>query len=137
MTNKTKFYDPNLEIEFLSKLTRQQKQTVKVQNLGIYVECLGGLELLEHNYFSYYSVKYNLNINIPKLAAYCMHKILINNTRALAKAKKDSVSIQHLLPVVLVNNQGNEDFDKLYKSLSKKQLSSFKNNIKNMNLEEI
>ncbi|MCD7808423.1 MAG: hypothetical protein LUH02_03700 [Erysipelotrichaceae bacterium] len=137
MTNKTKFYDPNLEIEFLSKLTRQQTQTVKVQNLGIYVECLGGLELLEHNYFSYYSYKYNMNINIPKPAAYCMHKILINNTRAPAKAKKDSVSLQNLLPIVLINNQGSKDFDELYNSLSKKQLSNFKINIKNMNLEEI
>ncbi len=86
---------------------------------------------MEHNYFSYYSVKYNMNINIPKPAAYCMHKILINNTRAPEKAKKDSVSIQNLLPIVLANYQGNEDFDRLYKSLSKK-LSSFKNNIKNI-----
>ncbi len=110
MTGKSKYYNNDIEIEFLSKITRSGKQIVPIKNLGINAECLGGLELIEHNYITFKSVRYNITINIPKPTIYCIHKILINDSRSSLKASKDRQSIKRLLPIVLLSSEGKKDF---------------------------
>ena len=132
LSGKTKYFNQELEIEFLSKITRENKHVIEMKNLGIGVECLSGLELIDHNYIVYSSPNYGVTINLPTPAAYCIHKILINDTRTQAKARKDAEAIRRLLPFLIYGRTGKDDFLKIYKFLSRKQTKTFLSNAKNL-----
>lgn len=136
-SGKTKYYNTELEIEFLSKKTRDNRQVVEVKGLGVGVECIGGLEIIDHNYMTHKSIRYGLTVNLPTPAVYCIHKILINDSRSKIKAEKDAESIRRILPYLLYGKSGKEDFYSIYSSLSKKQMRIFNNNAEKLGILQI
>ena len=137
VSGKTKYYNTELEIEFLSKKTRDNRQVIEVKGLGVGVECIGGLEIIDHNYTKYESKKYGLTVNLPTPAVYCIHKILINHSRSSIKATKDAEAIKRILPFLIFGKNGKEDFYKIYSSLSKKQLKTFNENAEKLGVLKI
>lgn len=110
---KTKFFSNELEIEFLTRTTRNMNPTEKIEPLNVYAECLSECEM------------------------YCMHKILINDARKPEKQLKDKESIYKLISFIEYNDKYIEDWKRIYTNFSKKEKKRFKNNLHNLDLERL
>lgn len=136
---RTKFFSNELEIEFLTRTTRNMNPTEKIEPLNVYAECLSECEMFgdSQNVMTCYLEKYDIEMQIPTPVAYCMHKILINDARKPEKQLKDKESIYKLISFIEYNDKYIEDWKRIYTNFSKKEKKRFKNNLHNLNLERL
>ena len=126
-TGKSKFIMQDNEIEFLTTLTRDNNHIYKVPVLGINAECLKYMDIPLNNLIPY-TFKPGLYILIPSPASYCLHKILINDERSKEKQSKDTMAIKNILNSFIDNQEFRIDFQRVYKSLGRKQKVKVDNN---------
>ena len=132
LTLKSSFISPDgFELEFLTKLNRDNLSAVKLGNTGIYAESLSYLEIFSGNYIS---VNYDgIKVNVASPASYILQKLLVHENRK-DKKEKDIQSINHVLSYVnsskIYLNELRTLFDSLPKKWQRKILGiSFDNNI--------
>lgn len=118
LTNKSTFISPDgFELEFLTKLNRDNLSCVKVGNSGIYAESLSYVEIYSDNYIE---VEYNgIIVKVASPSSYLLQKLLINEDRK-DKKEKDIESINHVLSYVNASKKYQTELACLYNSLPKK-----------------
>lgn len=117
LNRTTKILTENgLEIEFLiTQLGRGDKPVLKT-NLGVNAQSLRHMDIILKNTITI--DYYGMNTCVPSPEAYVIHKMIINKERTVAKQKKDSESIYHLIPYLdLVVFK--DIYDKLFKKEQK------------------
>ena len=129
LTNKTVFFNEDFEIEFLSKITREMNNTIKIPRLDVVAECLGGLEIIERYILPYYDETFDFHVNLVKPSCYCVHKIIINNQRKENKKEKDRLAIMNVLDLISRHYDLKEEFKQIVDGLSKKQRKAFNDNV--------
>ena len=120
LTGKSKFIKQDNEIEFLTALTRGDKHIYRVPELDINAECLKYMEIPSNNLIPYV-FENGAYIQIPSPAAYCAHKILINDERTDEKQRKDAAAVQNILNSFSSDEEFKKSFQKVYSELGKKQ----------------
>lgn len=118
MTQKSTFISPDgFELEFLTKLNREQLSAVEVGNTNVYAESLSYIELLSLNYIE---VLYDgMMINVVSPASYVLQKLLINKDRK-NKKEKDIESIKNVLFYIGASIKYCDELKQTYDSLPKK-----------------
>lgn len=118
LTNKSTFISPDgFELEFLTKLNRDQLACVKLGNTNVYAESLSYVEIFSGNYIE---IDYDrINIKLASPASYILQKLLINEDRK-EKKEKDIESIKNVLAFVRASKKYMEELKTLYESLPKK-----------------
>lgn len=126
LTNKTSFISPDgFELEFLTRLNRDNLACVKLGNTDIFAESLSYVEIFSGNYIE---INYDdLNVKLASPASYVLQKLLISANRK-EKREKDIESIKHVLNYVKVSKKYNNELIDLYNSLPKKWKARIKNN---------
>ena len=119
ITHKSKFYKDNIEVEFLTNLTRDQMHICSISTMGINAESLSSLDILLNNTILVHED--DLCIKIPSPSAYCIHKLLINPKRVDWKKQKDIDSIILIFSRMLQANVYLDDTKRIFNNLSKKQ----------------
>ena len=122
LTNKSIFISPEgFELEFLTKVSRDQMTCVKLGDTGIYAETLS---YLDYFYSNYVVVEYDdLKVNVASPASYVLQKLLINKDRK-DKREKDIESIKHVLMYIKVSKKYYSEMRDLYNSLPRKWKST-------------
>lgn len=117
-TNRTSFISPEgFEIEFLTKLNRNQLPTIQLGNTGIHAESIPYVEIFAG---SYIEVNYEgIIVKVASPASYVIQKLLINDDRK-EKKEKDIESIKHVLFYVNVSRKYLDELVELYNSLPPK-----------------
>lgn len=107
LTHKSTFISPDgFELEFLTKLTRQQLSCVKLGNTDIYAESIPFLDFFQ---FGYVEIKYdNLNVKVASPSSYVLQKLLINSKRK-EKREKDIDSIKMVLSYIMASKKYSND----------------------------
>lgn len=118
LTNKSIFISPEgFELEFLTKVNRDQLTCVKLGNTGIYAETLS---YVDYFYSDYIVVEYDdLKVNVASPASYVLQKLLINKDRK-DKREKDIESIRHVLEYIKASKKYYTEMRNLYNSLPRK-----------------
>ena len=129
LTNKSFFISPDgFEIEFLTKLNRDNIKCVKLGTTAIYAESLSYLDIFIGNYIE---VNFNvIKLNVASPSSYILQKLLINDLRG-KKQEKDIESIKHVLLYVNASKTFKEEIKKLFNKLPKKWKRKILNNCKN------
>lgn len=119
LTNKTKFISPDgFELEFLTKLNRNNSPCVQLGNTKIYAESISYLEIYSANYIE---VNYDgILVKVASPASYILQKLLINQRRTPEKQEKDIESIKNVLPYILISKKYSAELKGLFESLPKK-----------------
>lgn len=120
MTGKSKFYKNDIEVEFLTTLTRDYSSVYSVPEMGIHAECLKYMDITAANTIPV-ALAEGLLILIPNPAAYVIQKAMINNERSAAKAQKDVTAVRGIVLSMLEENRFKNDFARIYRQLGKKQ----------------
>ena len=117
-TSRTFFVSPDgFEIEFLTKLNRNQLPTIQLGNTGIHAESISYVEIFSG---SYIEVNYvDILVKVASPASYVIQKLLINEDRK-DKKEKDIESIKHVLFYVNVSQKYLDELVDLYNSLPAK-----------------
>lgn len=118
LTSKSKFISPDgFEIEFITKLNRDNLSCVRLGKSGIFAEALSHVELYASNYIQcdYFGIK----VNVASPAAFIIQKALINNKRGV-KAEKDKEAIKYVASFVFLSHRDLEEFQSILNSLPKK-----------------
>lgn len=132
-TEKSKFISPDgFEIEFLTKLKRNQNQIVKVDSLGVNAEQLGNLELFDKGYITLDYEGYTVKVASP--SAYIIQKILISPKRSKEKYLKDLESIKLVFEEVKESQRYMNEIQSIISSFGKKRRKVYNNYIKQNNL---
>lgn len=132
-TEKSKFISPDgFEIEFLTKLKRDQNQIVKVDSLGVNAEQLGNLELFDKGYITLDYEGYTVKVASP--SAYILQKILISPKRSKEKYLKDLESIKLVFEEVKKSLRYMNEFQSIIASFGKKRRKVYNNYLKQNNL---
>lgn len=132
-TEKSKFISPDgFEIEFLTKLKRDQNQIVKVDSLGVNAEQLGNLELFDKGYITVDYEGYVVKVASP--SAYILQKILISPKRSKEKYLKDLESIKLVFEEIEKAPHYMNEFIVIISSFSKKRKKIYNSYIKQNNL---
>ena len=118
LTNKSTFISPDgFELEFLTKLNRNQLTCVRLGNTSIYAESLPYVDIFFGNYVE---VEYGgMLIKIASPSSYVIQKLLINNQRK-DKKEKDIESIKNVLMYIHTSKKYFEELRALYDTLPKK-----------------
>ena len=113
-----------LELEFLTRALGKGENVVKIKPLNIKSESLRTIDILEqHQEIILY---HGINVIVPKPAAFVIQKIIVNPTRTpFSKKEKDILSCNHLLEIIIRDEESKQLFYDIYKSLSKKQTKIF------------
>ena len=117
LSNKSRFISPDgFELEFLTKLSRDNLHCIKIGNTGIYAESLPYLEIFSGNYIE---VDFDgMKIKVASPASYILQKLLINGERK-DKAEKDIASIKEVLIFVKASKKSSMELKDLYELLPK------------------
>ena len=126
LTNKTRFISPDgFELEFLTRLNRNNLRCIKLGNTGIYAESLAYTDIFSMNYIE---VGYNdIIVKVASPASYVLQKLLINVERK-QKAEKDIESIKEVLIFIKASQKSFAELTELFNSLPK----SWKRKIQNV-----
>ncbi|MFA5007453.1 MAG: GSU2403 family nucleotidyltransferase fold protein [Candidatus Izemoplasmatales bacterium] len=117
-TGKNKFISPNgFEIEFLTKLRRDQGSVVKIDSLGVNAEQLGNLDIFDSGHLEVDFEGYSVKVASP--SAYVIQKILISEKRSNEKYHKDLESIRLVYEEIIKNGSHMSDFIELVNSMGK------------------
>lgn len=117
-TEKNKFISPNgFEIEFLTKLRRNQSSVVRIDSMGVNAEPLGNLDIFDNGYIEVDFEGYSVKVASP--SAYVMQKILISKKRSDEKYRKDLESLLLVYEEIRKNELHMSEFIKLVNSLGK------------------
>lgn len=115
-TEKTKFISPNgFEVEFLTKLRRNQSAVVRIDSMGVNAEQLGNLDIFDNGYIEIDFEGYSVKVASP--SAYVMQKILISKKRSTEKYSKDLESLSLVYEEIRKNELHMSEFIKLVNSL--------------------
>ena len=120
LTGKSKFFKNDIEVEFLTTLTRDYSSVYNVPEMGIHAECLKYMDIAAANTIPVVFTNGNI-ILVPNPAAYVIQKAMINSERSEAKAQKDIVAIRGIVLAMLEDNKYVQDFVRIYQHLGKKQ----------------
>lgn len=136
---KTKFVNGDLEVEFLTRKTRNLNPSEKIEAIDIYAECLEECAMFgsEKNIMNCYIKEYNIEMLVPTPVAYAMHKILINDARKLEKQQKDKESIYRLIPFIENSEEYMKDWERIYNNFSKKEKRRFNKNLQTLKLDRL
>lgn len=118
LTNKTTFISPNgFELEFLTKLNRQNLVCVKLGNTDVYAESLSYVDIFVGNYIeaNYDGIK----LKVASPSSYVLQKLLINGQRKV-KSEKDIESIKNVLLYIGASRKFKEELQNLFDSLPRK-----------------
>ena len=131
--NFDQIFDSGIEIEFLTKLKRDNCQIVKVDSMGVNAEQLGNLNIFDKGYIEVDFEGYTVKVASP--AAYIMQKILISHKRTEEKYNKDLESIQLVLKEVKKDKNHLSEYESLINSLGKRTKKRYNKYITDNNLE--
>ena len=117
LTNKTTFISPDgFELEFLTKINREQLACLKLGSTSLYAESLPYLTIFAGNYIE---VDYDgIKVKVASPASFILQKLLVNNSRK-EKREKDIESIKNVLLFIKTSKKYNEEVKSLYDSLPK------------------
>ena len=117
LTNKTRFISADgFELEFLTRLNRNNLRCIKLGNTGIYAESLAYTDIFSMNYIE---VDYGgIKVKVASPASYILQKLLINVERK-QKAEKDIESIKEVLTYIKASQKSFNELIDLYNSLPK------------------
>lgn len=117
LTSKSTFISPDgFELEFLTKINREQLACLKLGNTNIYAESLPYLTIFSGNYIE---IDYDgIKVKVASPASYILQKLLINSSRK-DKKEKDIESIKNVLSFVKESRKYNDELNSLYNSLPK------------------
>lgn len=134
LTNKTKFISPGgFELEFLTKLNRNNLPCVELGNTKIYAESISYLEIYSANYIE---VNYEgVLVKVASPASYVLQKLLINQRRTPEKQVKDIESLKNVLSYIFASNKYTTELKELYESLPKKWKKAITETAKKNNIE--
>lgn len=133
-SEKTKFISPDgFEIEFLTKLKRDQNQIVKIDSMGVNAEQLGNLNIFDKGYIEVDFEGYSVKIASP--AAYIIQKILISSKRNEEKYNKDLESVRLVLNEVRKYDSHLKELGDYIVSLGKRTRKTMNKYISDNNLE--
>jgi hypothetical protein len=133
-TEKNKFISPNgFEIEFLTKLRRDQSSIVRIDSMGVNAEQLGNLDIFDNGYIEVDFEGYNVKVASP--SAYVMQKILISKKRSSEKYRKDLESLQLVYEEIKKNEFHLSEFIKLVDSLGKGTRKKYNEYVSNNSLK--
>lgn len=124
-TGKSKFYKNDIEVEFLTTLTRDYLNVYKVPEMGVNAECLKYMDISAANTVPI-MFEDGTYILVPNPAAYVLQKAMINSERKPEKAEKDIASIRGLSLSIFEENRYKEDFIRIYHALGRKQKKTVK-----------
>ena len=114
LNGTTKLMDASsLEVEFLIGKRGAGVEPALKTNVGVTAQALRHMEVLSGNAITVLCLGHA--VNVPKPAAYAVHKMVINEERG-AKSEKDAAAIANLFP--LLNRQ---DVRTVMNSLSKRE----------------
>ena len=117
LTNKTRFISADgFELEFLTRLNRNNLRCVKLGNTGIYAESLAYTDIFTMNYIEV--VYENIKVKVASPASYVLQKLLINAERK-QKAEKDIESIKEVLTYIKASQKSFNELVELLNSLPK------------------
>ncbi|MBR0439582.1 MAG: hypothetical protein IJK27_02320 [Bacilli bacterium] len=117
LTHKSTFISPDdFELEFLTKLNKDNLACVKLGNTNIYAESISYVEIFSNNYVEilYQGIK----VKVASPASYVLQKLLINNKRK-DKKEKDIESVRHVLNYINGSRKYSEELKTLFESLPK------------------
>ena len=120
MSGKSKFFKNDIEVEFLTTLTRGFSSTYSVPEMGINAECLKYMDISVANTIPIVFENGDM-ILIPNPAAYVIQKAMINKERSAGKAEKDIDAVKGLVLSIVEEKRFESDFIRIYRSLGKKQ----------------
>ena len=117
LTNKSRFISPDgFELEFLTKLTRDNFHCIKIGDTGIYAESLPYVDIFTGNYIEV--IFDGIKVKVASPASYVLQKLLINTERT-EKAEKDINSIKEVLVFIKASQKSISELKELYESLPK------------------
>ena len=118
LTHKTTFISPDgFELEFLTKLQRNNLSCVKLGNTNVYAETLSYLDVFLEKYIEidYYGLK----VKVASPISFVLQKLLINDIRK-DKKEKDIQAIKEVLFYVKVSGKFSEELEEQFNELPKK-----------------
>jgi len=117
MTEKTRYIcHDGFEIEFLTKLNRENLSCVKIGDSGIVAESLHYLDIFTYNYIEVNYEGFNVKVATP--SSYILQKMIINSERE-HKSEKDIQSIKYVLDYIKTSPKSFNELKTLYSSLPK------------------
>lgn len=133
LTRKTTFVSPDgFELEFLTKIQRNQLSAVKLGNTNVFAETLPYLDLFLK---SYLTIDFQgININVTSPASFVLQKLLINDIRD-NKAEKDILAIKDVMFYIIVSHKLTDDFINQFNELPKKWKKRIIDNARKNNLD--
>lgn len=120
LTNKSRFISPKgFEIEFLTKLRRDNVSVLKIDSLGVNVETLSTLDIFTNHYLDL--VFNDISLKVASPSAYVIQKLLINEKRSMEKAKKDIESIREVAEIISLDKKATIELKTIFLHLNKKK----------------
>lgn len=118
LTHKSSFISPDgFELEFLTKLNRENLACVKLGNTDVYAESISYVDIFVGNYIE---VNYDgLSLKVASPSSYILQKLLINRKRK-GKGEKDIESIKNVLLYIGASRNFKEELKNLFNSLPRK-----------------
>ena len=117
LTNKSIFISPDgFEIEFLTKLNRNNISCIRLGSTGIYAESLSYTDIFIGNCLDISF--YGISAKVASPASYVLQKLLINEKRG-EKQEKDIESIKHVLFYIGASEKYKKELINLFESLPK------------------
>lgn len=118
LTNRTYFASVGgFELEFITRLNRNNLSCVRVGNTGIYAESLPYLEIFSSNYITV--IFNNHAIKLANPYSYVIQKLLILEKRGIKK-EKDIIAINSVLSLINSSSEMKSEFTKAFDSLPNK-----------------
>ena len=133
LSNKSRFISPDgFELEFLTKLSRDNLRCIKIGNTRIYAESLPYVDIFSGNFIE---VDFDgIKVKVATPASYILQKLLINEERK-EKAEKDINSIKEVLVFVKASQKSINELKDLFESLPKSWKRKIGKILSNNNLE--
>ena len=135
ITHKSMFISPDgFELEFLTKLNRENLACIRLGNTGIFAESLPYVDIFTGNYIE---INYEgIKLKVASPASYVIQKLLINNARG-DKKQKDIESIKHVVFYIGASIKYCDELSTLFKSLPKKWKQKVKLTVLENNIEAL
>ncbi|MBU0997617.1 MAG: nucleotidyltransferase domain-containing protein [Firmicutes bacterium] len=132
-TEKNKFISPDgFEIEFLTKLRRNQSAVVRIDSMGVNAETLGNLDIFDNGFIEVDFEGFSVKVASPSV--YVMQKILISKKRSDEKFRKDLESLLLVYEEIKKNELHMSQYMTLVNSLGKGTKKTYNDYINNNNL---
>ena len=125
-------FSDGFEIEFLTKLRRNQNAVVKIASMGVNAETLGNLDIFDNGYIEVDFEGYSVKVASPSV--YVMQKILISKKRSDEKFRKDLESLLLVYEEIKKNDLHMNQYMELVNSLRKSTRKKYNDYIVNNNL---